>query len=216
MSTKLPWPCLCLVTDRRLGGKELLVSKVAHAVAGGVNLVQLREKDLPGRPLLNLATELRAVISSSTLLLINERVDVAAAARADGVQLGEEALPTKEARKILGPEALIGRSVHSEQGAKLADAEGADFLLVGTMYATSSHPGHEPAGPDLIRRIAASCSLPLMGIGGINEANLGPVLEAGAQGVAVISSILASPDPEKAARGLRQAMLAAQPVSPHG
>ncbi|MFB3119360.1 MAG: thiamine phosphate synthase [Stenotrophomonas maltophilia] len=214
MSTTLPWPCLCLVTDRRLGGDQTLVSQVAQAVAGGVNLVQLREKDLPGRSLLNLASELKTVIGNSALLLINERADVAAAARADGVQLGEEALPTKEVRKILGPEALIGRSVHSEQGAKLAEAEGADFLLVGTMYATSSHPGHEPAGPELIRRIAASCSLPLMGIGGINEANLGPVLEAGAQGVAVISSILAAPDPEQAARGLRQAMLAALPVSP--
>ena len=221
MSTKLPWPCLCLVTDRRLGGEQTLESVVlptvvAQAVAGGVNLLQLREKDLPGRLLLKLATELRGVIGSSVLLLINERVDVAAAARADGVQLGEEALPTKEARKFLGPEALIGRSVHSEQGAKLAEAEGADFLLVGTMYATSSHPGHEPAGPELIRRIAANCSLPQMGIGGIKEANLGPVLEAGAQGVAVISSILAAPDPEQAARGLRQAMLAALPVSPHG
>ena len=191
-----------------------MVTKVAQAVAGGVNLVQLREKDLPGRSLLKLASELRAVIGPSTLLLINERVDVAAAARADGVQLGEEALPTKEARQMLGPEALIGRSVHSEQGARMAEAEGADFLLVGTMYATTSHPGHEPAGPELIRRIAASCSLPLMGIGGINEANLGPVLEAGAQGVAVISSILAASDPEQAARGLRQAMLAALPVSP--
>ena len=209
----LPWPCLCLVTDRRLGGDQSLVSKVAQAVAGGVNLVQLREKDLPGRPLLELAGELRAVIGNSAMLLINERVDVAAAARADGVQLGEEALPTKEARKILGPEALIGRSVHSEQGAQMAEAEGADFLLVGTIYATSSHPGHEPAGPELIRRIAASCSLPLIGIGGINEANLGLVLEAGAQGVAVISSILGAPDPEEAARGLRQAMLAALPVA---
>ncbi len=178
-----------------------------------MNLVQLREKDLPGRPLLELAGELRAVIGNSAMLLINERVDVAAAARADGVQLGEEALPTKEARKILGPEALIGRSVHSEQGAQMAEAEGADFLLVGTIYATSSHPGHEPAGPELIRRIAASCSLPLIGIGGINEANLGLVLEAGAQGVAVISSILGAPDPEEAARGLRQAMLAALPVA---
>lgn len=209
----LPWPCLCLVTDRRLGGEQSLVSQVAQAVAGGVNLVQLREKDLPGRPLLELAGELRAVIGNSAMLLINERVDVAAAARADGVQLGEEALPTKEARKILGPEALIGRSVHSEQGAQMAEAEGADFLLVGTIYATSSHPGHEPAGPELIRRIAASCSLPLIGIGGINEANLGLVLEAGAQGVAVISSILGAPDPEEAARGLRQAMLAALPVA---
>ena len=214
MTTKLPWPCLCLVTDRPLGAEQSLVSQVAQAVAGGVNLVQLREKDLPGRSLLKLAGELRAVIGHSALLLINERVDVATAARADGVQLGEEALPTKEARKILGPEALIGRSVHSEHGAQLAEAEGADFLLVGTMYATSSHPGHESAGPELIRRIAAGCSIPLMGIGGINEANLGPVLEAGAQGVAVISSILGAPDPEQAARGLRQAMLAALPVSP--
>ncbi len=214
MSTTLPWPCLCLVTDRRLGGEEALVSQVAQAVAGGVNLVQLREKDLPGGPLLKLAGELKAVIGHSAMRLINERVDVAAAVGADGVQLGEEALPTREARKILGPEALIGRSVHSELGAKMAEAEGADFLLVGAMYATSSHPGHEPAGPDLISRIATSCSIPLMGIGGINEANLGPVLEAGAQGVAVISSILAAPDPEQAARGLRRAMLAALPVSP--
>ena len=214
MRTTLPWPCLCLVTDRRLGGEQTLVSKVQQAVAGGVNLVQLREKDLPGRPLLKLASDLKAVIGPSALLLINERVDVAAAARADGVQLGEEALPSKAARRILGTEALIGRSVHSERGAQMAEAEGADFLLVGTMYATASHPGQEPAGPELIRRIAASCSLPLMGIGGINEANLGPVLEAGAQGVAVISSILAAPDPERAARGLRLAMLAALPVSP--
>ena len=216
----LPSPCLCLVTDRhtgrRLGGEETLVSQVAQAVAGGVNLVQLREKDLPGRPLLKLASELRVAIGHSALLLINERVDVAAAMGADGVQLGEEALPAKEARKILGSGALIGRSVHSEQGAKMAESEGADFLLVGTMYATSSHPGHDPVGPGLIRRIAASCSIPLLGIGGINEANLGPVLEAGAQGVAVISSILAAPDPEQAARGLRQAMLAALPVPPQG
>ena len=215
LPTTLPWPCLCLVTDRRLVGLETLVSQVAQAVAGGVNLVQLREKDLSGRALLKLASELRAAIGHSALLLINERVDVAAAARADGVQLGEDALPAKAAREILGPEALIGRSVHSEQGAQLAEAEGADFLLVGAMYATSSHPGHEPAGPELIKRIAASCNIPLMGIGGINEANLGPILEAGAQGVAVISSILAAPDPEQAARSLSQAMGAALPAFPH-
>ena len=215
LPTTLPWPCLCLVTDRRLVGLETLVSQVAQAVAGGVNLVQLREKDLSGRALLKLASELRAAIGHSALLQINERVDVAAAARADGVQLGEDALPAKAAREILGPEALIGRSVHSEQGAQLAEAEGADFLLVGAMYATSSHPGHEPAGPELIKRIAASCSIPLMGIGGINEANLGPILEAGAQGVAVISSILAAPDPEQAARSLSQAMGAALPAFPH-
>ena len=182
-------------------------------MAGGVNLVQLREKDLPGGQLLKLAREVRDAAGDSALLLINERVDVAAAMGAAGVQLGEEALPVKEARKILGPDLLIGRSVHSEDGAQLAATEGADFLLVGTIFATSSHPGQEPAGPELIRRIASNCSLPLVGIGGIDESNLGQVMDAGAQGVAVISSILAAPDPEQAARRLSQAMSAARPVT---
>lgn len=212
MRPALPRPCLCLVTDRRIGDERTLISRISQAVAGGVDLVQLREKDLPGGKLLELAEELKKSVGDSALLVVNERVDVAAAAVADGAQLGEAALPVAVARDILGREALIGRSVHSLEGAARAAREGADFLVVGTIYATTSHPGEEPAGPGLIKRIAAVCSVPLIGIGGINPSNIGEVMQAGASGAAVITSILASPDPQKAAQELKQAMLAALPA----
>lgn len=204
-------PCLCLVTDRSLGDQRSLVSRVAEAVAGGVDMVQLREKDLPGGLLLELALSLKEAIGRNALLIINERVDVAVASAAAGVQLGEEALPVAAARQVLGPGHLIGRSVHSGDGAAQAVTQGADFLVVGSMYTTRSHPGVRPAGPELVHRIAKSCSVPLIGIGGINPANVGEVLRAGARGVAVISNILAAPQPEMAARQLKQAMLAAWP-----
>ena len=210
----IPQPCLCLVTDRRVGDEHTLVSRVAEAVAGGVDLVQLREKDLPGGRLLELASSLKEAIGPSALLVINERLDVAMASGAAGVQLGEEALPVAAARQILGPEPLIGRSVHSVAGAARAFDQGADFLVVGTMYATRSHPGTQIAGPDLVRRIARDCPIPLIGIGGINADNVGEVLCAGAAGVAVITSILASPRPGEAARDLKQAMLAAWQANP--
>ena len=212
MPARLPDPCLCLVTDRRVGGDAAdaaaLVDRVAAAVAGGVDLVQLREKDLPGGRLLALAAALKDAIGEAALLVVNERVDVAVALPADGVQLGEEALPVAAARRLLGPQALIGRSVHSVDGARQAITAKADFLVAGTMYASRSHPGEAPAGPELIRRIAGLSDLPLIGIGGITAANAPAVLAAGATGVAVISGILADPDPGEAARRLKDAMRA--------
>jgi thiamine-phosphate pyrophosphorylase len=213
MRPSLPNPCLCLVTDRRVGGEDDLVQRVALAVAGGVDLVQLREKDLPGGRLLKLAQELKAALGDSALLVVNERVDVAVAAGAHGAQLGEDALPVAAARDLLGTHALIGRSVHSLEGAAQAASRGADFLVVGTMYATRTHPGAEPAGPELLQSIANQSSVPLIGIGGITLDNVGRVMSAGAAGVAVITSILGAPDPEAAARQLKQAMLAASPAT---
>ena len=125
------------------------------------------------------------------------------------MQLGEAALPTESVRPIIGADALIGRSVHSVAGAVSAAASGADFLLVGTMFTTRSHPGAEPAGPDLLRRIAAAgVPLPMIAIGGINAGNAPAVMDAGAHGVAVITSILASPDPAAAARRIKAAITA--------
>ncbi|MCH8107943.1 MAG: thiamine phosphate synthase [Chloroflexi bacterium] len=207
MAPKVPEPCLCLVTDRSIVEEDTLVSRVAEAVAGGVDMVQLREKDLSGGPLLELALSLRDAIAGRALLIINDRADVAAAVGADGVQLGEEGLPVDAARRVLGAGSLIGRSVHSESGASLSEAEGCDFLVVGTMYATATHPGDIPAGPGLVRRIGERCRLPLIGIGGITPANATQVLAAGAAGVAVISSILGSPQPGEAARQIKQAMM---------
>ena len=188
-----------------------MVDRVAEAVTGGVDLVHLREKDLPGGELLRLAWSLKEAIAGRAMFMINERVDVANAVGADGVQLGEYALPVAEVRKLTGPQTLIGRSVHSVHGADQARDAGADFLLVGTMFQTRSHPGAVAAGPGLLAQIAGSPGqrskpLPLIGIGGINASNLREVVLAGASGVAVITSILGSPHPRAEATNLRKTM----------
>ena len=203
----LPRPCLCLVTDRRVCPADELPGRVSDAVAGGVDVVQLRDKEMPGAALLELAEQLREVIAGRALLLINERADVALAARADGVQLGEAALPTAAVRAIMGDAAVIGRSVHSVSGACAAAESGADFLLVGTMFASNSHPGEEPSGPGLLSRSAsAGVTVPMLGIGGITEYNAGQVIAAGASGVAVITGVLAHDDPCAAAERLKNSM----------
>jgi thiamine-phosphate pyrophosphorylase len=209
MMPQIPVPCLSLVTDRGLcaSDPEELVKRVAQAVRGGVNLVQLREKDLPGGQLLRLAEDLRNVTSGRALLFINERVDVAIACGADGVQLGEEGLPVEAARLVgdrTGQDGLlIGRSVHSVEGAMDAQGWGADLLVVGTIFPTGSHPGAAPAGPQLIADIVGKVNIPFVGIGGIGPSNAHQVMDAGAAGVAVISAILAAGDPEQAARELK-------------
>ena len=169
-------------------------------------MVQLRAKEMPGGVMLSLALELSRAIAGRATLLVNERVDVAATARVPGVQLGEQALPAPEARQLLAPGSLVGRSVHSVAGALQAVADGADFLVVGTMFETSSHPGEEPAGPQLMRNVAERCDLPLIGIGGITADNVDAVIGAGASGVAVIRSILSAVDPRTAAEKMRLAL----------
>lgn len=209
----LPLPVVMLVTDRRACGDRKLDDVVAAAVDGGVNVVQLREKDLPGADLYHLATRLRAAVGTRALLLVNERIDVALAADADGVQLGAAAIPCEVARELL-PEKLIGRSVHDTARAADAVAKGADLLLVGTMFASRSHPGSLPNGPTLVRKIATMTPTPLIGIGGITAANAAQVIGAGASGVAVISEILTALDPREAAAGLVGVVQDAWPTAP--
>ena len=214
----IPTPLLCLVTDRRAVHlqDEQLVERVYRAVRGGVSMVQLRERDLPGGELLKLAERLRESTEGTALLFVNDRVDVALACGADGVQLGEAGLDVGAARRVAGNSLLVGRSVHSVEGAAEAEREGADFLVVGTIYPTSSHHAEEPAGPQLLARIASRVATPFVGIGGINAANVGEVVEAGASGVAVISAILTAKDPEAAASQLKMAIDAAWRSSPVG
>ena len=190
-----------------------LVQRVTEAVAGGVDLVQLREKDLSNDELLELARTPLEAIGGKAKLIVNERADVALAAGAQGVQLGEAGPPVSEARKTLGGDALIGRSVHSLQSAVQAEDDGADFLLVGTMFASRSHPGETPAGPGLMREVSAKSRLPLIGIGGITPENATEVMKAGASGVAVITNILAAQDPKAAAAKLKEAISEAWRVS---
>lgn len=203
-AARLPDTVLMLVTDRHRSALPL-VEAVAKAVEGGVNVVQLREKDLCPRELADLALEVKGAIAGRALLVINDRLDVALAVGADGVQLGRCGLPPALARRAVGDGLLLGRSVHSAREAREAAAEGADYLVVGTIFETPSHPQVKPAGLRLLREARAEADAPLIAIGGITEANARGCLRAGASGVAAISAILCSEDPRAAAAGLLQA-----------
>ncbi len=208
MALPIPPPYLCLVTDRSvcLAQGARLEEAVAEAVEGGVNIVQLREKDLPADALLRLAEAICARLAGRALLFVNDRVDVALAAGAEGVQLGEQSLPVEAARKAAGGRLLLGRSVHSYDGAIEADRQRPDLLVVGSIFPTRSHPGAAPLGPGPLARIASDARAPVIAIGGITAANCAGVVGAGAQGVAVITAILAAPEPRAAARELRRAL----------
>ncbi len=203
-----PLPCLCLVTDRRQCRGRSLEETVAAAVAGGVTAIQLREPDLHGRDLWELARRLRPLVTGRALFIVNDRIDVALAAGADGVQLGGRSLPPAAARQVARDRLLLGRSVHSAGEAAAAQAEGADFLVLGTIFQTASHPGVAGAGLELVRAARAQASIPLLAIGGVNASNVGQVMAAGADGAAVISAILAAEDPQAAAAELVAAMRA--------
>ena len=207
---RLPDRILCLVTDgapgslrQRLAG---LAGPVEAAVRGGVNMVQVRERHLPAGDLVTLATELRRIVAGRALLIVNDRVEAAVAASADGVQLGEGAMPVSGARAVAGGALLIGRSVHSTHAALEAEAQGADFLVLGTVFPSRSHPGAPAGGVELVREVTAAVGLPVVGIGGIAPETAGAVIEAGGSGVAVISAILGDADPERAAGELWSAV----------
>jgi thiamine-phosphate pyrophosphorylase len=198
------WPrqVLMLVTDRKQCGSRPLTEVVAAAIDGGVNVVQLREKDLPAGELLQLARQLRGVCGTRALLFINDRLDVALLCGADGVHLPEQGLPVSAVRKMLPPSMRVGRSVHSVNAARQAEQDGADYLLTGTVYASRSHSDVRPAGPELLRDVTSRVATPVLAIGGVNAENVEECRRAGAAGVAVISAILRAEDPRRAAEQL--------------
>ena len=206
----IPSPTIALVTDRNLvGGIDALVAAVADAVDGGVNLVQMREKDLPDAEQLELAKRLREAIAGRALLFVNDSMSVAEAVGADGVHLGEKSRTVASVRSASNGRLLIGRSVHDVGGAREAATQGADLLTVGAVYESPSNPDQVPEGTGLIADVSLVCDVPVLGIGGITPANAARVLEAGASGVAVISAVLDSAEPGDAAERLSEAVLGA-------
>ncbi len=203
-------PMLCLVTDRRRCLGRPIEQVAEAAVIGGVDIVQLREKDLPADQLLGLAERLRSITAGKALLFINDRVDVAMAAGADGVQLGERSVPVGAARRAGGDSLIIGRSVHDVEGAMDAMRAEADLLVFGAVFATVSHPRVRPRGVGALRDLARLGVSPFLGIGGITAQNAASVVEAGAAGAAVITAITESPDPQGAARLIRSEMAQAR------
>lgn len=197
---------LHLITDRSLCGDKPLQETVSAAVEGGVDAVHLREKDLATSDLYAMALQLRDITKGRALLIINDRMDIALAVDADGVQLGHDALPLPVARGLAGEGMLLGRSVHSLEEALEAQRLGSDYLLVGTIYPSRSHPQLKVSGPDLLRRVRASVDLPIYAIGGINAENAPEAIRAGANGVAVINAILGAADVKEAAVKLLRAL----------
>ena len=202
------------MTDRNLCPPGSLEERVEAAVAGGVDMVQLREKDLPAGEMLKLARRLRAVTVGKALFVVNDRLDVAMAAGADGVHLPEASLSVADARRIAPSGSIVGKSVHGLPAATLASEEGADYLVLGTIFSTGSKPGAETGGVAHVSNVASQVTAPVMAIGGIDSRNAVSVIEAGARGVAVVSAILGADDPEWAARKLKRAMLSAVESGP--
>ena len=202
-SRRVPFRLL-LVTDRQLCKDRTLSAVVREAIAGGVDGVQLREKDLTASELFNLAGEILEVTGSQRVpLLINDRIDVVLAARAQGVHLATHSLPIREARSLVGSDLLVGRSVHSLEEALQAQTEGADYVLFGPIFSTPAKVKYgPPQGVKRLQEVSGALRIPVLAIGGINRDTASLLPGSGLAGIAVISAIQGAHDPCEAAREL--------------
>jgi thiamine-phosphate pyrophosphorylase len=178
-----------MITDRhRLADADRLVDRVADAAAAGVDLVQVRERDMEGRALLRLVTGcVDAARGTRTRILVNDRLDVALAAGAHGVHLRADSMPAPRARTLVPPGFLIGRSVHSvDEAVTVCEGGGLDYLLFGSVFATGSKPGQSPAGVRALADVSAAVSIPVLGVGGISRETVGQLAGTGCAGFAAI------------------------------
>ncbi len=190
---------LYLITDRRQVRSSSLSAALLAAIEGGVRAIQLREKDLPVREYLELAMEVRSLtLRHGVRLFINDRVDVALVVGADGVHLGQAGMPPEAVRKIIPSEMLIGVSTHSLREAREAERGGADFITFGPLFSTPSKVKYgPPVGLDALKEVTREVNIPVFGIGGIKKENIMEVMASGAEGIALISGILAADDIKK-------------------
>jgi thiamine-phosphate pyrophosphorylase len=202
---------LYLITDRRQLGAGSLPDAVAAAIRGGVRAVQLREKDLPARRLLELGRTLKALTArTDARLLINGRLDVMLALNADGVHLRSDGLPVRAVRRVIGPDKWLGVSAHSREEVERAGTDGADFVTFGPVYDTPSKRGFgAPVGLEGLEAVCRSVRVPVYALGGVTRDRIPEVLAAGARGVAMISEIMSSGDIFSATRACLDAARAA-------
>jgi thiamine-phosphate pyrophosphorylase len=197
---------LYLVTDRHQTQGRDLLWVIEHALDGGVQAVQLREKDLDAKTLFNLAEKARELCwRYRATLFINDRIDVAHAVDADGVQLGNLSLPLEAARALLGPTRAIGVSTHSLNEARGAESQGADFVVFGPVYFTASKAAYgAPQGLAALKKIVENIALPVYAIGGIKPENVGEAMGTGIRGVSLISAVMAALDPKAASQFIQK------------
>ncbi len=196
---------LYLVTDRGLSLGRDIEWIVGEAVAGGVTIVQLREKDIDTREFVALGLRLKALLSPLGVpLIINDRVDVALAVDADGVHIGQSDMPYDVARRLLGPDKIIGLSVETLDQVKEANLLDVDYIAVSPVYSTPTKTDTAPPfGLEGLRQAVSLSRHPGVAIGGMNADTVPAVLATGIDGVAVVSAICSAPDPRAAAAALR-------------
>lgn len=204
-------PRLYAIVDPLDTGRDPIVLAQAM-LAGGARLLQLRCKEATSRELLAIATRIAPVARRlHCIFLVNDRPDVACAAEADGVHLGQEDLPITAARRILGPDRIVGISTHDVEEARAAAASGADYVGVGPIYATASKAGaRAPRGVELVRAVRATAPCPIVAIGGITPATAPAVLAAGADAVAMIGALVRAENPAAAVREALAAVVDAE------
>jgi thiamine-phosphate pyrophosphorylase len=181
-----------------------LIEVMEAAIRGGADIVQLRDKETPPDRLLEKARALRGLTRRYGVpFIVNDYPELALAADADGVHLGQEDMPIAEARRLLGEDRIIGISTHNIEQAREAVRAGADYIGVGPVYPTPTKPGRPAAGLEYVRQAAAEIAIPWVAIGGITLGNADEVLDAGARRLCAVSAIVGSPDPEAASRALK-------------
>lgn len=207
---------LCVILDRGAARGRDLGEILDAVIAGGCRMVQLREKEWTTRQILPLAERLRQRAQEAAVtFIVNDRLDLALAIGADGLHVGQDDLPAPAARKLLPAGMILGVSTHSAAQARQAQADGADYVAVGSIYQTFTKENFELAGLELIRAVRPLIQKPLVAIGGITPDNVEKVIRAGADGVAVISSVLGAPDPLAATRALLEQIRSAARPCPH-
>ena len=195
---------LYLCTDRNLLNGKNFEETIELAIKGGVSIVQLREKNCSSREFLEIATSIKKITSKYKIpLIINDRIDIALAVDADGVHVGQDDLPCKTAREILGKEKIIGVSVSTVETAIKAEIDGANYIGVGSIFKTSTKTDAEIVSLETLKKIRDSVKIPVVAIGGINKSNL-PQIKNFIDGVAVVSAIISDKNPELAAKDLLQ------------
>ncbi len=202
---------LYVLTDQGLSRGRSNEEVVEEAIAGGADVIQFRDKEHDTRWLLQEALKLRDITRKrGVLFIINDRVDLAMAADADGVHLGQDDLPLKYARKILGKAKIVGVSANNVEQAIQAEKDGADYVAVSAIFSTPTKPDAPPLGLQTITDIKRSVNIPVVAIGGIKHENVAQVAEAGADCIAVISAVVSADNIKEAARKLREKFLAAK------
>jgi thiamine-phosphate pyrophosphorylase len=199
---------LLLVTDRTQTGGRSLPALIRQAISAGLPAIQLRERDLSTGELLALACEIQSItVQRAVPFILNDRVDLALAIRADGVHLRANSMPVAVARRLVGPDCLIGVSTHSIREVEQANRDGADYVLFGPIFDTpSKRPFGPPLGVAVLTEVCRCSAIPVFAVGGVTSVSVSDIRRAGAHGVAVIGAILTRDDAAAATRDLLRSL----------